>query len=73
MARAKQRSCFWPWERLAPAEEMGELSERKMFVFSFAAGSAAVREVALLAPSPSVELSGTSSSGTGVLSALGTR
>ena len=73
MARARQRSCFWPWERLAPAEEMGEESERKMFVFSFAAGSVAVREVALLAPSVGVGDSGTSSSGTGVLSAEGMR
>ncbi len=51
---------------------MGEESERKMLVFSLLPiGSAAVREVALLAPS--VEDSGTSSSGTGVLSAEGTR
>ena len=32
MARARQRSCFWPWLRLAPELEMGEERSRKMFV-----------------------------------------
>lgn len=34
MARARQRSCFCPCERLEPPEEMGERRERKMFLFS---------------------------------------
>lgn len=34
MARARQRSCFWPWERLDPPEAMGAERERKMFLFS---------------------------------------
>lgn len=74
MARARQRSCFCPWERLAPELEMGEERERNMFVFSLTAGleSAAVVEVALLVASAE-EVAGLSSSGTGVLFEEGMR
>ena len=75
MARARQRSCFWPWERLAPEEEMGDVSERKMLVFSFGASSVAVADEAELGSSvAAVEDSAvTSGSGTGVVSVEGMR
>ena len=74
MARARQRSCFWPWDRLAPEEEMGEVRERKMFWFSLGAvvGSIAV-EAGEDPASPSEEGGVAANSGTGVLSAEGMR
>lgn len=47
IARARQRSCFCPWERLLPEEAMGEERERKGFLFSVGCdGSMAVVDVA---------------------------
>ena len=47
MARARQSSCFCPWERLLPEEAIGEESERKGFLFSIGwEGSIAVVDVA---------------------------
>lgn len=69
MARARQRSCFCPWERFSPPEDMGDERFRKILRFS-STGSAAVVEELLL---PSAGVSATESSGTGVLLAEGIR
>lgn len=53
---------------------MGEVSDKKIFLFSVATGSAAASEVALLAPSVAKDSAMRSShSGTGVLFTEGTR
>lgn len=35
MARAKQSSCRWPWERLRPPSVIGDERWRKGFLFKF--------------------------------------
>ena len=65
MARARQRSCFWPWERLDPDAEMGEAKLRNTLVFSFTPDSL---PTAVVVPDSVVE-----DSGTGVLSVEGIR
>lgn len=64
MARAKQRSCFCPFERLDPAAEMGELKELKMLALPLT--SVSVTDLLLVDDSVAC-------SGTGVLSDDGIR
>jgi hypothetical protein len=58
IARARQRSCFWPCERLDPPEAIGAVRDRKIFLFS-AGWTKAVVELA-------VDDSGNVDSGLGV-------
>ncbi len=46
IARARQRSCFWPCERFDPPDAIGAVSDRNMFLFS-AGWAKAVVELAV--------------------------
>ena len=72
MARARQRSCFCPWERLLPPEEIGWDRERNGLLFSLVDVASTTVLLSVLEPGSS-ELAVVSSSGTGVLSADGIR
>ena len=68
--RARHKSCFWPCERLEPAEEIGEDSERKMLVLLFASKSTVTAVLLVVAEDSATACS---VSGMGVLAEDGTR
>ena len=68
--RARHKSCFWPCERLDPADEMGEDSERKMFALLFVSTSTLTAVLLVVADDSAT---GCSVSGMDVLAEDGTR
>jgi len=64
MDRARHKSCFWPWERLDPADDMGDDNERNILALLFASRSTVTAVLLVVADE---SLSG-SVSGMGVLS-----
>jgi hypothetical protein len=68
--RARHRSCFWPCERLDPADAIGDDRERKILTLLFVSRSTVTAVLLVVADDSAM---GCSASGMGVLSEDGTR